>query len=89
MNQIRRPKGSPGGTGGQYAPGQSHADMLPDLSDYKTSGPVFDPDIHTMLADYTGGSADDYDMDAVETAYRDALDKQLHTMGVPRPFGGG
>lgn len=87
MNQTRRPKGSPGGTGGQYAPGQSHADMLPGLSDYETDSPVFNPDMRTMLTDYTGEHADDYDMDAVETAYRDMLDKQLHTMGVHAHMG--
>lgn len=83
MNQTRRPKGSPGGTGGQYAPGLEHADMLPDLSDYDTRGPVFNPDMRAMLTDYAGEHADDYDMDAVEAAYRDMLDKQLHTMGCP------
>ena len=83
MNQTRRPKGSPGGTGGQYAPGLEHADMLPDLSDYDTRGPVSNPDMRAMLTDYAGEHADDYDMDAVEAAYRDMLDKQLHTMGCP------
>ncbi|KOA61002.1 hypothetical protein BAAM0499_03795 [Bifidobacterium animalis subsp. animalis MCC 0499] len=87
MNQTRRPKGSPGGTGGQYAPGLEHADMLPDLSDYDTRGPVFNPDMRAMLTDYAGEHADDYDMDAVEAAYRDMLDKQLHTMGVPAHMG--